>query len=104
MDKKTVLHRIKMRRISLGLSQEVIAKEIQLTNGQYSRLERGDSEITLSNLIKLLEYLKLKFTDLDDDIQINLNLPHNEEFDSDTLKKELEFIKKQISSLEAKLK
>jgi transcriptional regulator with XRE-family HTH domain len=67
MDKKTVVLRVKLRRVSRGLSQEDLASAIGIDASQYSRIESGASDLNLTKLIKIMEKLEMKFSDFDDD-------------------------------------
>lgn len=66
MDKDAVLIKIRLKRISLKLSQDDMAKAIKVTSSQYSKIETGKSDLTFTNLIKIINFLGLRLADLDD--------------------------------------
>lgn len=82
MDKKDVLTKIKLKRVALGLSQDVVAKAIGLDDSHYSKLERGLYDISLAKFIDLMGVLKLGFGDF---IDGHASLPH-QEVNADSLK------------------
>lgn len=64
--KHTVGDKIRIARISRGLSQENVAEELGLSIAAYSNIERGKTKVTLSRLETLAKILKTEvFTFLD---------------------------------------
>jgi transcriptional regulator with XRE-family HTH domain len=66
--------KIKEFRTLRGLSQKEIALNVGIDQAQYSRIESGKVEPTLSSLEKIAEALNIKITDLlnkEDTININ---------------------------------
>jgi len=55
--------RIKQIRTSKKLSQKELALSIGIDQGQYSRMENGKTEPTLSSLEKIAEALKIKVSE-----------------------------------------
>lgn len=50
-----------MERIAKNLSQEDVAKKLGKTQSYYAKMENGKAEITLRNLLKLLEIFEIDF-------------------------------------------
>ena len=60
MDNINIGHKIKKLRELKNLTQEHMAKSIGITQGAYSRMELGETEITYSKLEKISEELGMK--------------------------------------------
>ena len=60
MDNINIGHKIKKLRELKNLTQEHMAKSIGISQGAYSRMELGDTEITYSKLEKISEELGMK--------------------------------------------
>lgn len=60
MDNLKIGHKIKKLRELKNLTQEHIAKSIGVSQGAYSRMELGETEITYSRLEKISEQLGMK--------------------------------------------
>ncbi len=60
MDNINIGHKIKKLRELKNLTQEHMAKSIGITQGAYSRMELGETEITYSRLEKISEELGMK--------------------------------------------
>lgn len=56
---KMALEKIRHRRQSLGWSQEYLAYELQVSIKTYSKLERGETKLTLTRFIEICHLLKL---------------------------------------------
>ena len=56
--------RVRERRHALGLSQERLAEDSDLHWSALGRIERGQSNLTLTNLIRLAEVLEVNPGDL----------------------------------------
>ncbi len=56
--------RIKVLRIQLGFSAEVVAAELKIDKSKYSRLENGKVEITITRLTHIAQVLKVPVVDL----------------------------------------
>ena len=60
MDNINIGHKIKKLREIKNLTQEHMAKSIGITQGAYSRMELGETEITYTKLEKISEELGMK--------------------------------------------
>jgi transcriptional regulator with XRE-family HTH domain len=60
MDNLNIGHKIKKLRELKNLTQEHMANSIGISQGAYSRMELGETEITYSKLEKISEELELK--------------------------------------------
>ncbi|NBP74515.1 MAG: XRE family transcriptional regulator, partial [Crocinitomicaceae bacterium] len=60
MDNLNIGHKIKKLRELKNLTQEHMANSIGISQGAYSRMELGETEITYSKLEKISEELGLK--------------------------------------------
>jgi transcriptional regulator with XRE-family HTH domain len=60
MDNINIGHKIKKLRELKNLTQEHMAKSIGITQGAYSRMELGETEITYTKLEKISEELGMK--------------------------------------------
>lgn len=56
--------KIKEYREHMKLTQDFIAKELELATNHYGRIERGENSCTMSNLIKLCKILKVSPNEL----------------------------------------
>ncbi len=64
-DIKDLGFNLKVERMRQGLSQEQLAEMADLSNYQHiSKIEKGDVDMRVSTLVKILRALKLKFEDL----------------------------------------
>jgi transcriptional regulator with XRE-family HTH domain len=57
--------KIKLARVANGLSQADIAKHLQISQGQYSKIETGENNMLLEHLFKVMDLLDMKWADLD---------------------------------------
>lgn len=68
MDDKTAISRIgdalRARRIELGFSQESFADSIGMHRAYYSSIERGGRNVTLLTLLRIVQGLKLRASNL----------------------------------------
>lgn len=64
MDNLNIGHKIKKLRELKNLTQEHMANSIGISQGAYSRMELGETEITYSKLEKISEELGLKPEDI----------------------------------------
>lgn len=60
----SMANRIKERRMALGISQEKVAAELGLSRPSYIAIEQGDKELTLSQLERLANLLRISLNDL----------------------------------------
>jgi len=69
-----VADKIKKHRTVKGLSQKEIALEVGIDQAQYSRIESGKVEPTLSSLEKIADALDVRLPELfDDNIVLDIN-------------------------------
>ena len=61
--KKKVGERIRVARVTKGLSQQNMADELGLTVASYSNIERGVTDITITRLFEIARILQVKATD-----------------------------------------
>lgn len=62
--KKDVGERIRIFRVSLGLSQEYVANQLDLSVGAYSNIETGRTDVTITRLYQIAEIFKVDPTEL----------------------------------------
>ena len=104
--KLTLGQKIRFMRELRGLKQENLAAELNLTTGGYGKIERDETDITISRLTQIAEVLKVTVRDiLDiDEKKIEYSLHnsnasfHNSNFNNYTTDKEV--YEKLIASLE----
>lgn len=73
-----IAHRIKQLRTIKQLSQKEVAAEIGIDQGQYSRIEGGKVEPTLSSLEKIAEVFDISLSELlkdNTDLSEEVNVP-----------------------------
>lgn len=58
-----ILKTIRISRIEKNLTQEDVAKKLNFTQSYYAKIENGKADITLQNLLKLLEILEVNYFD-----------------------------------------
>lgn len=103
----TVDARIRKVREDKGLSQEVMAMELDITQSNYGRLEKGDSRLTVPKLKKIAEVLEVTIAYLFDEKSSKIINQHNNEnpnaYNVDTInnsdKEHIETLKGQIKFL-----
>jgi transcriptional regulator with XRE-family HTH domain len=59
IDFKVLGTKLKQKRKHLGLTQEKIAEYLQLEESYYSRIERGERELSIETLVKLAHFYDL---------------------------------------------
>lgn len=59
---KETLSYIRQKRIKLGFSQEYVAHEMGISQAAYSKIEKGITEITFRNLLRIINILQLSET------------------------------------------
>lgn len=83
-----MIHGDKIKRIReiKGLTQEDVAKKLNLTHQAYSRMERGETNISAERIVKIAEVLDVSVDDIfkldDKKIIINSNTNHGETKDN----------------------
>jgi transcriptional regulator with XRE-family HTH domain len=96
MDRDSILKKIKIKRVTLGFSQDDVAQALGMDESQYSRLENGKSQLDLNRLIPLLAFLGMKWSDFDE----NEILPGTPNLDSpENLKREIKAISEMMKTL-----
>jgi len=60
----TIGNKIKLIRQSKNVSQEQLGAFLGVTQSNYGRLEKNDSRISISDLIKISEFLKFEIVEL----------------------------------------
>lgn len=61
---KTVGEKIKLKRLELNLSQEILSYDANIPRNQIGRIERGEISTTISTLFKICKALKIEIRDL----------------------------------------
>lgn len=56
-----ILKTIRLSRIEKNLTQEAVAKKLNFTQSYYAKMENGKADITLCNLLKLIEVLEVDY-------------------------------------------
>ena len=56
-----ILKTIRLTRIEKNLTQEAVAKKLNFTQSYYAKMENGKADITLCNLLKLIEVLEVDY-------------------------------------------
>lgn len=64
MDNQTLMAKIRQLRELKGYSQEVLAAELGITKRAYSKLERGDTQLTVTRLYEISNILGMSPRDV----------------------------------------
>lgn len=56
--------KLRAKRVEKGLTQEEIAKELNISVATYNRYEKGHTEMTETTINKLLTLLECKYEDI----------------------------------------
>lgn len=56
-----ILKTIRLSRIEKNLTQEAVAKKLNFTQSYYAKMENGKADITICNLLKLIEVLEVDY-------------------------------------------
>ena len=75
--------KLRMRRLSLGLTQTKVANAINVTFQQIQKYEKGTNGVSSSRLIQLSSFLKVPITYFFEDFSDNNNTEKNENDNSD---------------------
>lgn len=67
-----ILKTIRISRLEKNLTQEDVAKKLNFTQSYYAKIENGKADITLQNLLKLIEVLELNYFDFQKRIKTRL--------------------------------
>lgn len=108
MNKLFLGHNIRQKRLSLGIKQEILAKESQMTQSNLSQIEQGKIFPCLEKLQKIAEILETSIENLNAPTKRNQILStsekHEEKLHEDTFKQLIdakdEIIKSQIQIIE----
>ena len=88
--------KLRMRRLSLGLTQTKVAEAINVTFQQIQKYEKGTNGVSSNRLMQLSNYLKVPITYFFEDFR-NYNDMKNQQDDQDDLN--YSFLSKTFSSL-----
>ena len=72
--KKKVGERIRVARVTKGLSQQYMADELGLTVASYSNIERGVTDITITRLFEIARILQVKIENILDLVNSSQNV------------------------------
>ena len=72
--KKKVGERIRVARVTKGLSQQNMADELGLTVASYSNIERGVTDITITRLFEIARILQVKIENILDLVNSSQNV------------------------------
>lgn len=104
--KKKVGERIRIARVTKGLSQQNIADELGLTVASYSNIERGVTDITITRLFEIatilnekIEYLLGLTIPVDDINETPLPYLKKEEITLSEMHKMIEELQKEIKEV-----
>ncbi len=61
---ETVLKKIIIKRVEKNLSQGYMAKQLNITQGYYSKIENGKNELTLKKIFEIADILKIEPAEL----------------------------------------
>ncbi len=64
MEEFKIAEEIRMQRQRRGISQEAMAFELNISQAAYSKMERGESEITVTRIYEIADILKIPVFDL----------------------------------------
>ena len=77
--------KLRMRRLSLGLTQTKVANAINVTFQQIQKYEKGTNGVSSSRLIQLSNFLKVPITYFFEDFTENNNIDKNTQEDNSDL-------------------
>jgi transcriptional regulator with XRE-family HTH domain len=103
--------RLRLVRVSKGMSQENVAKALDITVGAYSKIERGVTKLSLNRLADLanifdldlnefIRYLNGEQDNLDSNLNIPLNSGSSSSYGSSSSDPEVALLKKLINLYE----
>lgn len=61
---KSVGEKIRLKRLELNLSQEILSYDANIPRNQIGRIERGEISTTISTLYKICKALKIEIREL----------------------------------------
>jgi len=106
MKTKELIDQIRNVRIKKELSQEYLADCLKIDTSSYSRIERGDSKLTLDRFFKICEVLGIKIDIViqDEKSENYVNEPGVEYLSKNkVLENEIKFYQKLISAYEKQI-
>ncbi len=59
-----IVSKLKQIRLSKNILQKYVAKELNLSENSYSRIENGNTKLTIDNLYKICNILNCKIEDV----------------------------------------
>jgi len=102
--------RLRLIRVSKGMSQENVAKALEITVGAYSKIERGVTKLSLNRLDDLSKIFDIEINSFirylngeADSLDTNLNIPgasQNNSFSSSVNEQEVALLRKIINLYE----
>lgn len=100
--KNMELHdKIKFLRLSKNLTQTYLADQLGIDTGNYSRLERGETKISIERLAKIAELLEVEMNMLLNDTETE-NQPKNLQEIMTEILLEIRDINKKMNSLKSR--
>ncbi len=91
---KEVGHRIRKTREAKDLNQQDMADKLELTAGAYAKIERGETDPSISRLFQIAAILKTDVVNFIKDAPAN---PSNPQLSD--LVKDLEILKKEVATI-----
>jgi len=105
--KKEMGDKIRIQRLSMGLSQDNMAFELGISVGAYSNIERGITNLTIVRLYKIADILKMDVLYFLPNIKVS-HEPERPDYPDPRVVKEimaeLEQLKKEISEIKGESK
>lgn len=93
--------KIKFFRLSKNLTQAYLADELEIDTGNYSRLERGETKISIERLTKIAQILEVELSFLLGDSDIE-NQPKNLQDIMTEILVEIRVINKKMDNLKSR--
>lgn len=94
---KEVGYRIRKIRESKDLNQQNMADKLEITAGAYAKIERGETDPSITRLFQIAGILKVDITSLIQDAPAKV--PVDVQTQISTLTKDVDMLKKEITSL-----
>ncbi|MBP5611698.1 MAG: helix-turn-helix transcriptional regulator [Bacteroidales bacterium] len=61
MNRKNIMAALRVIRMGKGLSQEALAQDLGITTSAYSKIERGETNVSLDRVLQILDSLAVNF-------------------------------------------
>ncbi len=61
MNRKNIMTALRVIRTGKGLSQEALAQDLGITTSAYSKIERGETNVSLDRVLQILDSLSVNF-------------------------------------------